>query len=106
MSNTRNTVRQVVYSSILVSIGLTGCAGNLTEDERFEDQYAAVERKEQIRSYIDSCEAADRVVLYTGPSTHRLRDPIKTIPNHARKSDYACGSSRELERMQAEMGIR
>ena len=106
MGNSRSAVRLAVLGSFVFSIGLAGCASNLTEDEQFERHYAAVERKLDIRAYIDSCEAADYVVLYTGPSTHRLRDPIRHIPNHARKSDYVCGSRTDMERMQAELGLR
>lgn len=78
----------------------------MTEDEIFELQYAAVERKESIREFIDVCEANKNVVIYTGPSTHRLRDPIRRIPNHANRSDYQCTNTKEVERMQADMGLR
>lgn len=106
MSNLRNAVRLTVIGSLLTTIGLAGCASNLTEDERIDREYAATERKQQIREFIDSCEAANYVVMYTGPSTQKLRDPVKRIPGHARKSDYVCGSSNDAERMQAEVGLR
>jgi hypothetical protein len=106
MSNTKLTRQSVSVLGILVSIQLTGCAANLTEDEIFEQQYAAVERKEKIREFINACEAKDNVVFYSGPSTHRLRDPFKRIPRHANRSDYQCTSSSAVERMQIEMGLR
>ena len=90
---------------ILVSVQLTGCAANLTEDEIFEQQYTAAVRKEMIREFIYSCEANDNVVIYTGPSTQKLRDPIKRVPNHAHPSDYQCTTTNEVKRMQVELGI-
>jgi hypothetical protein len=106
MSNTKLIHQSVSVLGILVSVHLTGCAANLTEDEIFEQQYAAVERKENIREFINVCKAKDNVVIYTGPSTHKLRDPIKRVPNHASRSDYQCTTTSEVERMQVEMGIR
>jgi len=106
MSNTKLIHQSVSVFSILVSVQLTGCAANLTEDEVFEQQYAAVERKEMIREFVNACEANDNVVIYTGPSTQRLRDPIKRIPKHANRSDYQCTTTNEVERMQVEMGFR
>jgi len=98
--------QSVSVLGILASVQLAGCAANLSEDEVFEQQYAAVERKESIREYINACEANDNVIVYTGPSMHRLRDPIKRIPGHANRSDYQCTTSNGVERMQVEMGIR
>lgn len=106
MSNTKLIHQSVSVLGILVSVQLTGCAANLSEDEVFEQQYAAVERKENIREFINVCEANGYVVIYTGPSTQRLRDPFKRIPNHARRLDYQCTTSNEIERMQVEMGLR
>lgn len=106
MSNTKLIRQMVSVLGILVSVQLTGCAVNLSEDEVFEQQYAAVERKEMIREFINVCEANDNVVIYTGPSTQKLRDPIKRIPKHANHSDYQCTTTNEVERMQAEMSIR
>lgn len=106
MSKTRLIHQSLFLLGILVSVQLTGCATNLSEDEVFEQQYAAVERKEMIREYINICEANDNVVVYTGPTTQKLRDPIKRIPKHANRSDYQCTTTREVERMQVGMGIR
>ena len=106
MSNTKRIYRSLSVLGILASVLLTGCAANLSEDEVFEQQYAAVERKEMIREFVNDCEASGNVVIYTGPSTHRLRDPIKRIPNHANRSDYQCTMTSEVRRMQVEMGIR
>jgi len=106
MRNSRTAVKLAVCGSFVAIIGLSGCASNLTEGERIDRQYAATERKQQIREFIDGCEAANYVVMYTGPSTQKLRDPVKRIPGHARKSDYVCGSSTDAERMQAELGLR
>ena len=106
MSNTRLIHQSVSVLGILLSAQLAGCAANLTEDELFEQQYAAVERKANIYEYINACEANDNVIVYTGPSTHRLRDPIKRVPNHADRSDYQCTTSTGVERMQLELGIR
>ncbi len=106
MSYTKLIHQSVSVLGILLSAQLTGCAANLSEDEVFEQQYAAFERKEKIREFINVCEANDNVIIYTGPSTHKLRDPIKRIPNHASRSDYQCTTTSEVERMQVEMGIR
>lgn len=106
MSNTKLIRQSLSVLGILASVQLTGCAANLSEDEVFEQQYAAVERKEVIREFIDACEANDYVVIYTGPSTQKLRDPIKRIPNHANRSDYQCTTTNEVDRMQVEMAIR
>ena len=106
MSNSKLSYVSTAVTGILVSVYLTGCATNLSEDEVFERQYAAVERKEMIREFVNTCEANDNVVIYTGPSTHKLRDPIKRIPKHANRSDYQCTTTNEVERMQVEMGIR
>ena len=102
MSNTKLIRQSLSVLGILVSVQLTGCAANLSEDEIFEQQYAAVERKEMIREYINACEANDNVVIYTGPSTHRLRNPIRRIPNSANRSDYQCTTTTGVERMQAD----
>ena len=106
MSNRKRIQLSLAVPGILASALLTGCAANLSEDEAFAQQYAAVERKEMIREFVNACEANGNVVVYTGPSTHKLRDPIKRIPNHAHRSDYQCTMSSEAERMQAEMRIR
>lgn len=106
MSNAKLIHQSVSVLGVLLSAQLTACAANLSEDEVFEQQYAAVERKEMIREFINVCEANDNVVIYTGPSTHKLRDPLKRIPIHANRSDYQCTMSNEVERMQVEMGIR
>ena len=106
MSYTKRIHQSLFFLGILASVQLMGCAANLSEDEIFEQQYAAVERKEMIREFVNACEANGNVVIYTGPSTHKLRDPIKRIPNHANHSDYQCTSTSEVERMQAEMGLR
>lgn len=106
MSITKRIHQSLAVLGILASVLLVGCAANLSEDEVFEQKYAAVERKEMIREFIDACEANGHVVYYTGRSTHRLRDPIKRIPSHAHRSDYQCTTSNEIERMQAQMGLR
>jgi len=106
MSNTKRIHQSLSVLGILLSVQLMGCAANLSEDEVFEQQYAAVERKEMIRDFVNACEANGNVVIYTGPSTHKLRDPIKRIPRHAYRSDYQCTRTSEVERMQAQMGIR
>ena len=106
MSSTKPIRQSLSVLGILVSAQLTGCAANLSEDEAFEQQYAAVERKVMIREFVNACEANGSVVIYTGPSTQKLRDPIKRIPKHAHRSDYQCTSTKEVERMQVEMGIR
>jgi hypothetical protein len=106
MSNTKLIYQLVTVLGILVSAQLTGCAANLSEEHVFAQEYAAVERKVKIREFINVCEAHDNVVIYTGPSTQKLRDPIKRIPNHAHRSDYQCTTTDEVVRMQVEMGIR
>ena len=106
MNNLIQTHRSLPVLGVLLSIQLMGCATNLSEDQIFERQYAAVERKEMIREFVNTCEANGNVVIYTGPSTHKLRDPIKRIPNHANRSDYQCTMTSEVERMQVQMGIR
>ena len=70
-----------------------GCASNLTEDEKLAIEYERVERQVEIREFMASCERAGNVVLYTGPVYHKLRDPVKHIPSHARRSEYACTSA-------------
>ncbi|MGI9201315.1 MAG: hypothetical protein ACR2QL_09660 [Woeseiaceae bacterium] len=106
MSYSKRIHQALSFFGILASVQLMGCAANLSEDEAFEREYQAVERKQLIREFIDGCEAGGNVVVYTGVSTHRLRDPIKRIPNHANRSDYQCTTTSEVERMQAQMGIR
>ena len=95
-----------VMSGCCLSLALIGCSTHLTEDEKYERQAAYDERRAQIRAIINDCEAADYVIFYTGPTTHKLRDPIKRIPMHARPSDYHCASSRDTEAFQLEMGLR
>ena len=106
MSISKRIHQSLPAIGILSSALLMGCATNLSEDEVFNRQYAAIERKEMIREFVDTCEANGNVVIYTGPSTHKLRDPIKRIPNHANRSDYQCTRAGEVERMQVETGIR
>ena len=106
MSNTKRIHQSFFFLGILTSVQLMGCASNLSEDEVFERQYQAVERKEMIRVFVNTCEANGNVVIYTGPPTHKLRDPIKRIPNHANRSDYQCTPTSEVERMQVQAGIR
>ena len=101
--NTANRYLAIVAGPCLA---LAGCSTHLTEDEQYEREVAFHERVDQIRTFIDACESADHVVFYTGPTTHKLRDPIKRIPRHARPSDYHCASSRDTEAFQLEMGLR
>ena len=105
MSHSIRIHQSLPVLGVLFFVQLMGCASNLTEDEIFEQQYAAVERKEMIREFVNACEANGNVVIYTGPSTHKLRDPIKRIPNHANRSDYQCATTSAVERMQVEAGI-
>ena len=100
MEDTRVIRKSLSVLSVLLSVHLTGCATNLSEEAVLEKQYAAVERKEMIREFVNACEASGNVVIYTGPSTHKLRDPIKRIPNHAKRSEYYCTTSSEVARMQ------
>ena len=100
---TANRYLAVITGSCLA---LFGCSTHLTEDEQYEREVAFHERVDQIRAFIDACESADYVVFYTGPTTHKLRDPIKRIPRHARPADYHCASSRDTESFQLEMGLR
>ena len=106
MRNSKRIHQSLSALGMLLSLQLLGCATNLSEDEIYEQQDAAVERKEMIRGFINACEANGNVVFYTGPSTHKLRDPIKRIPRHANRSDYECTSTSAVERMQVEAGIR
>ena len=80
---------RVVAIAVSVTL-LYGCAGPLTEDEKIAAEYARVERKEAIREYVAGCEAAGYTIFYTGPTTQKLRDPVKRIPNHAQLADYQC----------------
>ena len=100
--NPRLTASIVTCMALLAG----GCATSLDEASEYELQASLIEKAEQIEAFIYNCEASGNVVMYTGPSTHRLRDPIKRIPRHARPSDYTCTSSQEIERFQAEMGLR
>ena len=72
---------------------LCGCASQLTEDEEIALAYAETERREAIREYVRSCEAAGYVVIYTGRTYQKLQDPVKRVPSHARLADYACASA-------------
>ena len=78
----------------------------MTEDEQYERLAAFHASRAEIRAFINNCEAADYVVVYTGPTTHKLRDPVRRIPRHARPSDYQCASDRDVEAFQAEMALR
>ena len=83
----------------LISVALlAACATNLTEDERLALDYERVERQESIRGFVASCERSGQTVVYTGPSYHRLRDPVEHVPNHARLSDYVCTDERTISR--------
>lgn len=95
-----------VVAASCLTLTLGGCASALTEDERYEREVAFHESRDQIRALINACESADHVVFYTGPTTHKLRDPIKRIPRHAHPSDYHCASRRDAESFQLEMGLR
>ena len=77
---------------------LAACATELTEDQQFAREYERVERHESIREFMSSCEYAGHVVLYTGPTYQKLRDPVKHIPSNARRSDYVCASQRSISR--------
>ena len=104
-----NKSRQHISIAAIVAtacVVASGCTAQLTEDERYERQLRQEERIDQIRSFIDGCEAAGRHVVYSGPVTHKLHDPVKRISRHAQPSDYQCASTKDIERMQVEAGIR
>ncbi len=87
----------IVAAALSVSL-LAGCATNLTDDERFAREYERAEMHGSIREFVYSCESAGHVVLYTGPSYHRLRDPVIHIPSNARLLDYACANQNAISR--------
>ena len=97
--------RQLI-AVICTTMLMGGCATNQTEAEKYESRASYEERRDEIRAYINGCEAAGFVVTYTGPTTHKLRNPIKRIPRHAHPTDYRCATVQNVERFQAEMGLR
>ena len=95
--DTRPRLGYIVAGLVAVSF-LAACATNLTEEEQLVRDYDRVERQESIRGFVASCERRGQTVVYTGPGYHRLRDPVKHVPSHARLSDYACTDERAISR--------
>ena len=87
----------VIVALISVSL-LAACATNLTEEQQLALDYERVERQESIRGFVASCERRGQTVVYTGPSYHRLRDPVKHVPSHARLSEYVCADEATIGR--------
>ena len=85
--------------AILLSLSLiAACASSLTEDDSLMREYVRVERMESIRAYVAACEQSGHTIVYNGPSYHKLRDPVKHIPNHATLKNYACVSVNTVDR--------
>ena len=94
-----NWPQQVPRVAVVVSVFLlAACAANLTEDQRIALEYDRVERQASIQEFVASCESGGQTVVYTGPTYHKLRDPVKHVPRHARLRDYACASQQALNR--------
>ena len=106
MISKRNTRMVIVLGFLLPVLNLSGCATSLTEAERYEKQALHAERMDKIRAFIATCEEAGSQPIYFGPTTHKLRDPIKRVPRHAHLSDYACATDEDVERAQREWGVR
>lgn len=98
MSIERYVQRVSFVAGLLCVSLLAGCAGQLTEDEKFARAYAKAEREESIRNFIYSCESGGNAIIYTGPSYQKLRDPVKYIPTHARLMEYQCVQAAALAR--------
>lgn len=85
--------------TVLVSLSVvTACASHLTEDDRLMREYARVERMESIRAFVAACEQSGHIIVYNGPSYHKLRDPVKDVPGHATLKDYVCVSATTVNR--------
>jgi hypothetical protein len=100
--NQKTQMRIAQITCVVMALAVAGCASTLSEDELYEQQVHRAEQVEQIQGLIRTCEAASRTVVYTGPTTHKLRDPVKRIPKHARPIDFQCVGTREVDAMQAE----
>ena len=82
--------RLSLAASMASAMLLSACASQLSEDDYLALAYEATERREAIRDFIRSCEVAGYIVVYTGRSYQKLRDPVRRVPSHARLSEYAC----------------
>ena len=101
MNSRHQQLTAVVCACIATFLG--GCAANLTEAERYDRQAAYEEKRDLIHAFVNNCETAGHVVMYTGPTTHKLRNPVKYVPRHARSSDYKCVTAADIERFQLQM---
>ena len=79
-------------------IVLAACAGGPTTDEQLALEYARAERIASIQDFVLACEKSGRTIVYLGPSYHKLRDPVRRPPSHARLSDYSCQSNEQVSR--------
>ena len=90
----------------MAAFQIQGCATPLTEEELYEAKALHAERMDEIRNFITACEGAGMKAVYYGPTTNKLRNPIKYVPRHAHPSDYACASQRDIDRAMRESGLR
>lgn len=98
----RSTRLLCAFAILLPALQLSGCAATLTAEAQYEEKARQAERMDEIRNFITACHSAGMIAVYYGPTTHKLRNPLKQIPRHARRSDYVCASERDVGR---EMGV-
>ena len=106
MISTKSTRLAIAIAILLAAFQLLGCVTTLTAEERYEEQALRAERMDEIRDFITACEGAGMKAVYYGPTTNKLRNPIKYVPRHAHPSDYTCASQRDIDRAMRESGLR
>ena len=105
MTSTKSTRLAIAIAILLAAFQLPGCATSLTEEEQYEGKARHAERMDEIRNFITACHGAGRAAVYEGPTTNKLRNPLKQIPRHAHPSDYTCASQRDIYREMRESGL-
>lgn len=97
---TSTTFARLAFASatLLAALQIMGCTTSMTDEAEYEAKARHAERIDEIRAFIAACHGAEMVVVYYGPTTNKLRDPIRHVPRHAHPTDYACASEHDIRR--------
>ncbi len=98
MTSTRLARLAIAIAILLAAFQIIGCTTTLTDEAQYEGKARHAERMDEIRDFITACHGAGMIVEYHGPTTNKLRSPLKYIPRHAHPSDYGCASERDIGR--------
>ena len=93
-----NDLSRSLWLILIGTLQIGGCASQVSVDQQIAREYERTERREAIKRFIASCESSGSVVIYTGPSYQKLRDPVRRVPGHARLSEYQCVSTAAVSR--------